>query len=168
MAKQKYNNNKERILKNVKHVWCESLQSNCWLWQLACDTCGYGVADNDDHKTIKAHRLSYLEFIGPIPEDLPFVCHKCDVRACCNPAHLFAGTPQSNMDDKVLKNRQRSLKGEACPLSRFTEATIREMIAKHATGEYTQKELANEYGMARQTVGKIVNGQRWPHVTQSS
>jgi hypothetical protein len=32
--------------------------------------------------------------------------HTCDNRACCNPDHLYAGTPNQNTYDRL--NRKRS------------------------------------------------------------
>lgn len=72
----------------------------CWLWPVSA---GYG-----QFKGKRAHRLSYEAFKGPIPDGL-FVCHKCDVPACCNPDHLFVGTASDNSLDMVKKGRHAPL-----------------------------------------------------------
>lgn len=41
-----------------------------------------------------------------IPEELQ-VLHHCDIRHCFEYSHLYAGTPQDNMDDKVRRGRWR-------------------------------------------------------------
>lgn len=51
---------------------------------------------------------------GPIPNGL-FVLHKCDVRSCVNPDHLFLGTPKDNALDMVQKKRHRADKITHCP-----------------------------------------------------
>lgn len=78
--------------------------SRCWIWSLAKDKDGYGVA-HKGKKNIRAHRISYEAFIGQIPEDMG-VLHKCDNPSCCNPQHLFLGTNQDNMNDMVSKGRK--------------------------------------------------------------
>lgn len=68
----------------------------CWLWRGAVDKdSGYGrvyVA----HKCLHLHRVTYETFIGPIPEGL-HIDHLCRVRGCCNPGHLEAVTPATNI-----------------------------------------------------------------------
>lgn len=76
-----------------------------WLWVRSCIREGYGQLTIEGVPWL-AHRASYVAFVGPIPDDKPFVLHTCDIKKCINPEHLWVGTHQDNMDDKVRKQRQ--------------------------------------------------------------
>lgn len=76
----------------------------CWIFNKG-GTRPYGEFSVDRVRYM-AHRFSFLYHVGPIPDGL-FVCHKCDVRKCVNPDHLFLGTHDDNMLDMVRKNRAR-------------------------------------------------------------
>ncbi len=79
--------------------------NGCWLWAGAVDDMGRGAFNG---KTRKAHRAAWEFSHGSIPAGL-CVCHRCDVPLCCNPAHLFLGTHQENMDDMGRKGRRVSV-----------------------------------------------------------
>lgn len=87
--------------------------TGCWLWEGHVDNHGYGFFWMDS-KHIKAHRSSYLLFIGDIPDGFD-VCHKCDTPGCVRPDHLFAATHYDNMQDMVNKGRNRVVIGHRGP-----------------------------------------------------
>lgn len=82
----------------------------CWEWKAGKFRYGYGAFSLKE-KLLKAHRVSYELAYGPIPEGM-YVCHHCDNPPCVNPTHLFIGTPQDNMTDKIRKGRLVACPGE--------------------------------------------------------
>jgi hypothetical protein len=141
--------------------------NDCWIWKRSKIKKGYGHPKFKG-KSIYAHRLSYLTFVGEISNNL-FVLHTCDNPACVNPKHLFLGTNQDNMNDKVNKNRQA--KGEDHGRSKLLKKEVNEIrilwsaeLAKRARGkaiQLTQKELAKRFKVDRATISRIVNNRRW-------
>lgn len=54
----------------------------------------------------RTHRIMYIAVHGPIPNGM-VIRHKCDVKKCCNPAHLEVGTASQNAYDYYLRGRVR-------------------------------------------------------------
>ncbi|MFA5053574.1 MAG: HNH endonuclease [Parcubacteria group bacterium] len=107
-----------------------------------------------------AHRFSYELAYGPIPKGM-FVCHHCDNRACCNPAHMFLGTNADNMADMATKGR--SCKGSKSGRAKLTEEQVRELKAQRAAGA-TQVAIAKQYGVSRRAIREILAGRNWRHI----
>jgi hypothetical protein len=85
--------------------------NDCWLWKGAVGAQGYGVVTRSidgRHVYFKAHRLAYEFTNGPIDGSDRCVCHTCDVRLCCNPAHHWLGSVADNIRDMHRKGRARN------------------------------------------------------------
>jgi len=113
----------------------------------------------------RAHRVAYEHTFGAIPDGL-LICHTCDNPACCNPLHLFAGTDADNSHDRDRKGRQVAPKGSANGQSRLTEEQVVAIRLAYAKGERNQYELADQYRVAQSTIGGIVRGVTWRHVSE--
>lgn len=76
---------------------------SCWIWLASTNDDGYGWIKYRGRMR-HAHRVMYENFVRPIPSG-KLILHRCDVRACVNPAHLFVGDQFDNMRDMFSKNR---------------------------------------------------------------
>ena len=130
--------------------------NGCIYWTGAITTDGYGLI-RYGKRLIGAHRASHLVYLGEIPAG-KHVCHRCDVRHCINPAHLFLGTHQENMRDMIEKGRQA--RGGANSHGRLTEEQILEIRGDART----QCEIAADYKITQPQVSYIKNRKCWSHL----
>lgn len=137
--------------------------SGCWIWQAARSGRGYGTMKIGGRKEA-AHRISYELHKGPIPEGM-LGCHKCDVRLCVNPDHIFLGTNLDNTQDMISKGRQRYVgqKGAANPKAILKDADVKQIIMLIAKG-LNNRAIANRFGVSHGTVSLIRLGKTWPEI----
>jgi hypothetical protein len=137
----------------------------CWLWLGAMTGNGYGkVWDAAAGVTEYAHRVIYRDRIGPIPAGYD-VCHRCDVRLCVNPAHLFVGTRADNLRDMKEKGRARGARGEKHYCARLTALDVRRLRALRAAGALHRELWALYPGISHGAVSHAVAGLTWKHLS---
>lgn len=150
----------ERLMARVK----KNEKTGCWEYTGSLNGKGYGVL-SINKTSVKAHRVSYEEFVGRIPGDL-FVLHKCDNRKCVNPKHLFLGTHIENMQDMVRKGRSLRKPGSKQPNSKLKESDISTIRSRLSSGE-SSKDISVSYSVTRTTISRIKNNKAWTHVKEN-
>lgn len=160
----------------------------CWLWPGNAYPNGYGrVPWKMSNRG--AHRLAWVLTHGSVEEGL-CVLHHCDVKRCCNPAHLYLGTPADNGKDRSIRGQaasgdrngsrlhpERLRRGDNSPrrlyperyenvrgarhyAAKFSEEQVLQIRADHAQG-MTIPALAEREGVTKQCIRAIVTRQSW-------
>jgi len=144
-----------------------ALGTRCWLWTASVDKKGYGQFTLNK-KNVRAHRLSWFIKYGKWPE--PNALHKCDVTRCIRPEHLFEGTQQMNISDKMAKGRHRSggvsgvNRGVSNGSAVLSDAKVRRMRLLYCKGNTSYRKLAIKFGVNNVTARDVVLGNHWKHV----
>ncbi|GAO01936.1 HNH endonuclease signature motif containing protein [Anaeromyxobacter sp. PSR-1] len=130
-------------------------ETGCWIWTGSLSGNGYGSLNLGRGLYIKAHRFAYETFVGQIAEGLE-LAHSCDVKQCCNPAHLRATTHAENIQEAWDRN--------LCPRKRrkFIGSENAERIVELLRDtDQTYYEIADAFGIGYLTVVHINSGFHW-------
>ena len=143
---------KEEFLQKTERI----TESGCWLWMGTLEKDGYGRLNKKP-----VHRLSWEFHRGEIPR-AKMILHTCDIHSWVNPDHLYVGSHQDNMDDKVI--RDRAAKGSKHGMTVLSEALVQEiagMIRQGSGIAYISKIL----GVREYHVKNIKYGNSWRWLT---
>lgn len=141
----------------------------CWEWTAGKNKKGYGEFWLAGERHLHAHQISWMwENEKEIPSGM-CVLHSCDNPSCVNPDHLFLGTNQDNIDDKMKKGRWRSrfLRGTDHPqhgtnskFNKLSDADVKE-IRKLKEKGHTLRGIALIFGVSHGVVNNIIQGRKW-------
>jgi hypothetical protein len=137
---------------------------DCWLWTGATNDSGYGKLSANGSQAYRAHRFSYELVHGLLPKAV-CVLHRCDVRRCVRPDHLFEGDRATNNKDAASKGRAKggAGKGSAHPRAILDEWAIEYIRYLHEQG-LGATQIARMLGRKRSTIKNVLAGTNWLHV----
>lgn len=148
----------EYLLENFIKV-----KSGCWIWNRSISG-GYGMSYSifKPWRQQQAHIASW-EYHNKrkVPKGMK-VLHKCDVKPCINPKHLFIGTSADNSADMVAKKRQAY--GARNAKAKLTDRKVLRIRRLYKRGNITQKALGEMFGVKRATIKDITTERRWRHL----
>jgi hypothetical protein len=143
-------------------------KDECWPWKLYLRDNEYGQFMLN-RKPFLAHRIAYFLAFGDFDASKS-VCHRCDNRMCCNPAHLFLGTHADNARDMYQKRRagcqlrpERLARGNRHGCAKLKESDIPTIRRMCQEGIY-QRVIAKQYGVSQSQITVINTGKTWKHV----
>ena len=123
--------------------------NECWRWQRGKNVYGYGRVCLTRTNVLYTHIASYMYHHETLIPPGICVLHKCDVRDCLNPDHLFLGTKTDNANDKTSKGRARGV--QSLNTADLTE--IRRLLAQGVT----HTEIAAKLRTSIATISRVRN-----------
>ena len=138
---------------------------SCLLWPFALKGPGFRTGNAygavyHKRKLLSASREAWRLAYGDIPKSL-HVLHRCDVRRCIRPIHLFLGTTLDNLRDCSYKGRMHP--GEQNGQAKLTADQVREARRRLATGE-SQRSIARAFGIHYNAIWKIAHNLKWQSI----
>lgn len=148
MTAQEFQILKDRLAQGLKPAGPDE----CWEWHRYRQPNGYGWV-NTPFLKIAAHRLALILSGVSVPRGMD-VCHRCDNRACVNPAHLYVGTRKQNMADCSARNRHNKPTGEKHWCAKLSADDVRTIRSLRESGA-TVTQIAEQYSINHGTVSRI-------------
>ncbi len=148
----------------VRRFWSKVDRSGgfeaCWPFMPNRARRGYGVVAWRN-KDVTPARVAYEIANGVPPEH--DACHTCDNPPCCNPAHIFDGTPKENRNDCEAKMRHNY--GERNGRHRLTEEEAKAIVARASFRSSSERqEIAREFGISIGHLNDMISGRKWRHL----
>lgn len=163
-TKPKYRSKLEERRAAFEESYVPVPETGCWLWTKGGSKKGYGMfSTGGSANSMSAHRASWVINKSEIPDNM-HVLHKCDVKCCVNPDHLYLGDQvQNNKDRKERTGYLTVAKGEKVGGAKLNEkqvVEIRDLLSKG----FKQRDIAKIYGVDQTNIKCINKRQTWKHV----
>jgi hypothetical protein len=136
-------------------------KDGCRIWQGMVNSKGYGVFKGEG-RMVLAHRMSWTLTYGDIPKG-KLILHRCDIRACCEPSHLYLGTYSDNTMDRIYRN-PNNLGGSRSKLYAKDIIDIRSLkteIPPNGRRELSSRKVASMYGVSCSAILRIWNSEKY-------
>lgn len=164
-------------------------KGRCWIWTGMKNRKGYGLM-KIGRRGFSCHRVSFEMHTRELS---PGECalHTCDRPSCVNPSHIYAGSNQDNVNDKMKRGRfvpfgpvpadrrargakngaytkpHRVRKGSNNGRSKLNERQI-PAIRGLLIGGVSRKAIAKTYSVSEGLIDQIAQGKIWRHVPKST
>lgn len=135
-------------------------ETSCWLW-----TRGIHGRNSSMYGRIAIHRVAMLAHRVAYRcshsdwDDSLGVLHTCDNPVCCNPAHLYQGTPADNATDRTARGRSGVFYEEHGPHRKLSSAQVEQI--RREFKPHVHLGLAKKYGITHGHLRRIVKGLAW-------
>lgn len=125
----------------------------CWVWT-ATNYQGYGrfriKSSSDKWLTIASHRMSL--YLSERTSGKGYIaCHKCNNPPCCNPNHLYWGTPADNTKDSIKAGTFKRAKNPIKINKEDRDWIYEQLIHERFKGS----ELAKMFNVSQSTISNI-------------
>ena len=156
--------------------------AGCAIWTGAKSGGGYGQM-RVNGVLMYVHRYIWEQANRPL-RDGEWICHTCDVPACCRLEHLFLCNAEIDSHDMVAKGRHFAareperhrevmrrlgkthipVRGEQHHATVLTDTGVVDLRRRYAEHSATVRELAAEYGVSVGTIYNVLNRKTWTHL----
>lgn len=141
----------------------DDVTPDCMIWPYPPGKAGYGQVWIDGVQQY-VHVLACEARHGPKPLPGMQAAHgPCHDRRCFNGDHLSWKTPKAHAQDKYRDGTQPL--GSKHWNSNLTESEVREARDLYATSKFTPAQLAERYGVDRNTIKPMLDRRTWAHVS---
>lgn len=138
----------------------EAKPGDCIIWPYQRSWNGRGKVFFEG-RSQGAHRVACQHMHGPPPSAEHEAAHNCGKGhlGCFSPFHMRWATSAENQADRLAHGTL--CRGNTSSRSKLSEDQVREVRRLYATGQYSQRQLAEKFGVARRTIGAMTDGQNW-------
>lgn len=136
---------------------------SCWLWKNKTSfNCGYGT-HSFKGKNYYSHHLTWFFTYGRFSNQ--WILHRCGNGGCCNPNHLYEGTPKDNAQDRIRHGTVA--RGEKAGRAKLTEQQAVEIKFLTMESDVNYSAIGRQYGVGSNAIIAIAKGKTWKHIQTS-
>lgn len=142
---------------DAKSIPCPA--TGCHIWTGALTAKGYPTMKLGRLPNQHPHRAAYELAKGPLPAGM-YALHRCDLRCCVNPDHIFPGTKGDNNTDRARKGRNAVIVGTQRYNAKLNDDLVRQMRVSDLSDHYWSKRT----GVSQAHINTVRAGKKWRHV----